>query len=112
MAGLGECDVGTQHPEDEKVTEVRLRYAGFREGDRIDPCLTYTTIYFSLYERPGTLIQNRFRSPKSIVECGRENAVDLISRCLFVGGGVTYPPRDEVLMSLQVPTGHWTRTAT
>ena len=22
-------------------------------------------------------------------------------------GGVTYPPRDEVLMSLQVPTGDW-----
>ena len=29
----------------------------------------------------------------------------LISRSLFVGGGVTYPSRDEVLMSLQVPTG-------
>ena len=88
MTGLGECIVGPLHPKDEEVTEVRLRYAGFREGDQVDSCLTYT---------------NSLRSPKPIVELGKENALGLISWSLFVGGRVTYPPFDEVLMSLQVP---------
>ena len=47
------------------------------------------------------------RSPKFIVELGRENMLELIKRRLFVGGGLTYAPRDEVLISLQVPTGDW-----
>ena len=64
---------------------MHRRYAGFREGGRVDSCLTYTTEYFSLYERSGILIQNPFRSPKSIVELGRENALCLISRHWFVG---------------------------
>ena len=59
----------------------------------------------SLYERPVILIQNPFRSPKSIVKIGRENMLGLISRSLFIGGGVTYPPRDDGLISLQAPTG-------
>ena len=29
----------------------------------------------------------------------------LVTRSLFVGGGVTYPPRYEILISIQVPTG-------
>ena len=33
MAGLGESHVRPLHPEDDKVTGLRLRYAGFREGD-------------------------------------------------------------------------------
>ena len=68
MAGLGECNVGTLYPKDEEVTEVRRRCAGFREGGRVDSCLICTIRYFSLYERPGILIQNPFQSPKSIVE--------------------------------------------
>ena len=78
MTGLGTCDVEPLHPEDEEVTEVRLQYADFREGDRVDSCLTYNTRYLSLYEPPGILIQNPFWSPKSIVELGRENAFGLI----------------------------------
>ena len=30
MAGLGECNVGPLHSEEEELSEVRLRYAGFR----------------------------------------------------------------------------------
>ena len=56
MAGLGECAFDPLHPEDEEITEVRLRYAGFREGDLVDACLSYTTRYFSLYEHPGILV--------------------------------------------------------
>ena len=67
----------------------------------------YNQIYFSLYERPSILSLNPFRSTKSIVELGRENVLGQISRSLFIGGGVTYPSRDEVLLSLQVPTGDW-----
>ena len=63
MAGLGVCDVEQLHAEDEEVTEVRLRYAGFRKGDRVDSCLTYTTRYVSLYEWPGILVQNPLQSP-------------------------------------------------
>ena len=51
MAGLGECDVGPLHPEDKEVTEVRLRYAGFREGDRVESYLKYTTRYISFFVR-------------------------------------------------------------
>ena len=32
MASLGECSFGPLYPEDEEVTEVRLRYAGFRDS--------------------------------------------------------------------------------
>ena len=42
---------------------------------------------------------------KSIAELGEENALGLISRTLFITGQVVYPPRDEVICSLQVPTG-------
>ena len=41
------------------------------------------------------------------MELGRENVLGLISRSLFIGGGVTYPRHDEVLMNSQVPTGDW-----
>ena len=47
---------------------------------------------FSLYERPGVLIENPFRSPKSIAELGSENVLALISGSMFVERGVTYPP--------------------
>ena len=69
--------------------------------------LEHTTRYFSLYVRPGILVQNPFRNPKSTVELNSENVLEPVSRSLFIGGGVTYPPRDEALMSLQVPTGDW-----
>ena len=105
MGGLGERSFGPLHPEGEEATEVRLRYSGFREGDFADSSLTYTTRYFSLYERPGILIENPFRRAKSIAELAQENVLGIISRSLFIGGRVIYPPRDEVLMSLQVPTG-------
>ena len=48
MVGLGECTLGPLHPEDEEVTEVWLRYAGFREGDLAESSLIYTARYFSL----------------------------------------------------------------
>ena len=60
-----------------------------------------TSRYFSFYERPGILVQNQFRRAKSIAEL----ALGVVSRSLFIGEGVIYPPRDEVLMSLQVFTG-------
>ena len=69
IVGLDECNVGSLHPKDEEIT-MRLWYAGYREGDRVNSRLTYTTRYFSLYERPCILIQNPFKSPKSIVELG------------------------------------------
>ena len=75
------------------------------EGEIIEVCWVqgrYTTKYFSLYERPGILIQNR---SGAIMELGWENALGLISRSFVVGGVVTYPPRDEVLISLPLPTG-------
>ena len=95
MRTLSMPDFGPLHPEDEEVTEVRLRYAGFREGDLMESC-------FSLYERPGILVQNPFRNPKYIAELASENVLGLVSRSnMFVYmGDVTYPPRDEVLMSL------------
>ena len=99
MVGLGERSFGPLHPEDEEVTEIRLQYAGFREGHLVESSLSYTTRYFSLYERSGILVQNSIRHAKYIAELG------VVSRSLFVGGGVIYPPRDKVLMSLQVPTG-------
>ena len=37
MAGLGECAFGPLHPEDEEVTEIRLRYMEFREEDLVGP---------------------------------------------------------------------------
>ena len=107
MAGLGECPIiiSPLHPEDKEIAEIRLRYSGYREGPGRESCLTYTTRYFSLYERPGVLVQNPFRAAKSIAELGEENVLGLISRTLFITGRVVYPPRDEVICSLQVPTG-------
>ena len=32
MAGLGKCDVGPLHSEDEEVTAVHMRYAGSGKG--------------------------------------------------------------------------------
>ena len=72
-AGLGECPFGHLHPEDEDVARIRLSYAGYRDGDETDSCLSYTSRYFSLDERPGILVQNPFRTPKSIAELGEEN---------------------------------------
>ena len=106
MAGLRECSFGTLYP-DEEVTEVWLRYTGFMEGDLVESCLSYTTRYFSLYERPGILVQNPFRRAKHIAELADENFLGFMSRSLFIGGDVTYPPRDKDLMSPQMPTGDW-----
>ena len=69
--------------------------------------LRYITRYFSLYERPGILGQNPIRRAKSIAELAEANVLGPVSRSLLIGGGVIYPPRDEVLMSLQIPTGDW-----
>ena len=76
VAGLGKCHFGPLHPE---ATEIRLRYSGYREGAGSDSCLTYTSRYFSLYERPGILVENPFRTAKSIAELGEENDLGLIS---------------------------------
>ena len=76
-----------------------------REGDGTYSCFTYTSWYFSLYERPGILAQNPFRTAKSIAELGKENILGLISRTLFITGRVVYPPWDVMISSLQVPTG-------
>ena len=105
MAGLGECSFDPLHPEDEEVTGIRLCYAGYREGDGCDSCLTYTSRYFSLYELPEILVQNPFRTEKSIVELGEENFSGLISKTFFITGRVVYPQRDEVICDLQIPTG-------
>ena len=86
MAGLGECPIGPLHPEDEEVAEIRLRYSGYRKGPGSESCLSYTTRCFSLYERPGVLVQNPFRTAKSIAELGKENVLGLISRTLFITG--------------------------
>ena len=91
--------------EDEDITEIRLRYSGYREEASCDSCLTYTSRYFSLYVRPGIVVENPFRTAKSVAELGEENVLGLISRSLSIVGRVVYPPRDEVLCSLQVPTG-------
>ena len=107
MAGLGECASCPLHPEDEEVTEVRLRYTSFKKGDLVESCLSYTTRYFSLYERPGVLVKDSFRCAKSRAELAGEIVLGLMSRSLFIGGGMTYPPGDKVLMSLQVPIGDW-----
>ena len=40
-----------------------------------------------------------------MAELGEENALGLIRRTLFISGHVIYPQRDEVICSLQVPTG-------
>ena len=103
MAGLGECPFGPLHPEDEEAAGIRLRYS--REGAASDSCLTYTSRYFSSYERPGILVENPFRTAKSIAELSEDNILGLISRTLFISGRVVYPPRDEVHWSLQVPIG-------
>ena len=55
--------------------------------------------------RTGILVQNPFRRAKSVAELAEENVLGVVSRSLFIGGMMIYPPRDEVLMSLQVPTG-------
>ena len=44
MAGLGERSYDLL-----QVTEIRLRFAGLREGDLAESSLSYTTRYFSLY---------------------------------------------------------------
>ena len=43
--------VGGLFPENKEATENYRRFPGFREGNKIDSYLTYTTGYFSLYER-------------------------------------------------------------
>ena len=86
MAGLGEYASGPLHPENEEISEVRLRYAGFREGDLVESSISYTTRYFSLYERRGIFVQNLFRGAKSIAELAGENVLELVSRSLFIGG--------------------------
>ena len=74
----------------------------------MDSCLSYTTRYFSLYERPGIVVQNSISSPKCITELAGENVLELVSRSLFIDRGRRdNPPRDEVVMSFQVPTGDW-----
>ena len=57
MAGLGGCDVGSLHPEDEEVTEERLWYTGFREGDQDESCWTYTI--FLCTSGPASLFRIR-----------------------------------------------------
>ena len=94
-AGMGECIFGALHPEDEGVTEFRLWYAGFRVIQRdISLCMTVQGSW------------SRFRSG-ALAELVSENVLRLVSLSLFIWGGVTYPPRDEVLMSFQVPTRDW-----
>ena len=46
----------------------------------------------------------RMRHAKSIAELAEENVLVVVSRSLFIEGRVINLPRDEVLMSLQVPT--------
>ena len=55
----------------EWTTEVRLRYAGFREGGREESCLTYATRSFSLYEQPGVFskIHSGSPSPYGLLKC-------------------------------------------
>ena len=53
MAGLGECFFGPLHLI---ITEVRLRNTGFSKEDLVESYVSYTTRYFSLYERPGILV--------------------------------------------------------
>ena len=48
--------------------------------------------------------QNPIQTAKSIAELGEENVLGMISRTLFITGRVVYPPREEVIRSLQVPT--------
>ena len=93
MAGLGECPFGPLHPEDEETTEIRLRYSRYCKEGGSESCLTYTSRYFSLYERPAILVENPFRTAKSIAELDEENALGLISRTLFITGQVVYSPR-------------------
>ena len=71
--------------------------AAFCVLNSVEFCLTYTTGYCSVYERPRVLILNPLRRSKSILQ--------LSIRTVFVEGGIRYPPRDEVFMGLQVPTG-------
>ena len=104
MAGLGECPFGPLHPEDDEAAGIRLRYSGYRKGAANESCLTYASRYFSLYERPVNLVENPFRTAKSIAELSEENILGLISRTLFISSRVVYPPRDEVLWSVQVPS--------
>ena len=88
--GLGERAFGALNPEDEEVTEVRLRCSGVREGDLEESCLSYTTRYFSFYERPGILVQNPFRNPKSIAELASKNVLGLESQSLLIDRGRRY----------------------
>ena len=86
MSGVGECGIGVRLPEDSEVMQMRRRFAGFRKGDSIESCLIYTTRYFSLCERPGILVENPFRRPKSILELSKENIFAVVTRSLYVGG--------------------------
>ena len=73
---------------------------GFQERRPCGVLLELCDEIFSLYEHPGILVQYPFRNPKSIAGLASENVLGLVSWSLFIGGGVTYPPPDEVLMSL------------
>ena len=58
VAGLGECDVGPLHPEDEEVTEVRLRMLArvvLDLYDHIIPCTSGQASSFRIHS--GTLSQ-------------------------------------------------------
>ena len=103
MAGLGECDFGPLHPKDEEVTKVRLWYLGTGKG--IVPHL-HNQILFSIRAARYPNLES-VQEPQGHRGTREEKALGLISRSLFVGGGVTYPLRDEVLISHQVPTGYW-----
>ena len=61
-------------------------------------------ILLSLKET-GSANTEPLRCSKSILELSEENTLDLVTRALFVKGGVRYPPGGEVFMSLQVPAG-------
>ena len=62
MHGIGECIVGSVLPDEDRVEEIHRRFAGFREGNGVESCLTYTTTkYFSVYG----LVQKSLRSSES-----------------------------------------------
>ena len=84
MAVLVEFNDGPSHPEE----DVTGASAEFREGDRVDSCLTYTTRYFSLQvaRYPDS---ESFQEPQINHRTRREVALGLINQSLFVGGRVT-----------------------
>ena len=94
MTGLGECDSGSFHP---------IWYACGMLASGKGP----SGVVFDIYDRIFLLLRaarNRhsepLRSSRSIAELARGDVLGLISWSLFVVGGVTYPPRDEIFMSL------------